>query len=76
MLMPVPTNEPLHCPVCQTPIQIPLQARMRAADIGTAVSCPKCGGTWLLRLTPHPQFAPLATPKRKRGPKRYHPKDE
>jgi Zn-finger nucleic acid-binding protein len=49
---------------------------MRAVDSGTAINCPKCGGVWLYRLMPKPVFAPLATPKRKRGPKRYHPKED
>jgi Zn-finger nucleic acid-binding protein len=76
MLMPVPPGEPLHCPVCKTAIQVPLQAQMRAVESGTAIGCPKCKGVWLYRLLPKPLFAPLATPKRKRGPKRYHPKEE
>ncbi|HUQ70457.1 MAG TPA: hypothetical protein VM165_13080 [Planctomycetaceae bacterium] len=74
--MPVPPGEPLRCPQCRAVIVVPLQARVQAAGPGTAVSCPYCGGLWLYRLTPQPQFAPLFTPKRKRGPKRYHPKEE
>jgi DNA-directed RNA polymerase subunit RPC12/RpoP len=76
MLMPIVRPQPISCPACGVEIVLPLQAKLRAQDLGTAISCPKCGGTWLLKLQPAPAFLPLSTPKRKRGPKRYHPDAE
>ena len=74
MLMPIPPDQPrIVCPACGADMLVPLQARMRAAESGTAVNCAKCGGVWLLQLKPDPVFSSLSTPKRKRGPKRYHP---
>jgi len=74
--MPVSGGDPLACPQCGTEIRLTLAAWLRAVDIGTAVSCPHCHGAWLLQCQPNPEFLPLATPKRKRGPRRYHPDEE
>lgn len=65
MLMPEST--PILCPQCQTPMRMTLQAELRAKDVGVAVECSECGGSWLYVSEPVPQFGPLLTPKRRRG---------
>ncbi len=62
--MLMPERSPVGCPRCQRTIQIPLQAELRARTAGTALSCPSCGTTVLMRLEPALSFTPLSTPRR------------
>jgi endogenous inhibitor of DNA gyrase (YacG/DUF329 family) len=62
--MLMPERSPVGCPQCQRPIQIPLQAELRARGAGTALSCPSCGTAVLMRLEPALSFTPLSTPRR------------
>ena len=70
--MLIPEANPLNCPVCGSPIPMTVAATLRARLQGAAVACEQCGGAWLYTLHPLPEFGPLTTPKRRRGPPRKH----
>lgn len=72
----MPDADSILCPVCKTPIRMTLQGALRARDLGVAVECTECGGGWLYRSVPVPEFGPLITPKRRRGRTLEPPGDE
>lgn len=74
--MLIPEADAIICPQCHSQISMTVAAVLRARRQGVAVSCPQCGGAWLYTLHPLPEFGPLTTPKRRRGPPRKHFDDD
>ncbi len=70
--MLIPEANSLNCPECGNPIPMTVSALLRARLQGVAVACQHCGGAWLYTAHPLPEFGPLTTPKRRRGPPRKH----
>lgn len=70
--MLIPEANSLNCPECGSPIPMTVAAMLRARLQGVAVACGQCGGAWLYTVHPLPEFGPLTTPKRRRGPPRKH----